>query len=133
MQRQTGGGRNGRSPVRDRRASLARKGFLRDKTGAAGTSEEPSAVKSVQLPGSFPVTNSHASSDVPCHMVIGNSYNGGWGGWTADSSTKLLRGEAPACGNSAREMATSSSKRVRQMIIGHSQAFAISADCIRVQ
>jgi hypothetical protein len=34
-----------------------------------------------------------------------------------------LRGEAPACGNSVREMATSNAKRVRQMIIGRSQAF----------
>ena len=123
MQRQTGGGRNGGSPVRDRRASLVRKGFLRDKTGAAGTSEEPSAVKSVQLPGQLP------SDQQPCVALRAVSH-GDWqqlqwwqGEWAADSSTKLLRGEAPACGNSVREMAISSAKRVRQMIIGHSQAF----------
>jgi len=67
-----------------------------------------------------PVTNIHASPCLPCHMVIGNSCNGGrTDRWLI--ATKLSRGEALACGNSARETAIVSAKMVRQMIIGHAR------------
>jgi hypothetical protein len=71
MQRHTGGGRNGGSPVRDRKASLAGRGSLRDKIGAAGTSEGPSAKKSVQLPRQPP------SDQQPCVALPAVSH-GDW-------------------------------------------------------